>query len=193
MEKVPYVAGSKSVEGLLRDQQQPGLGSKGNGKPVQVSQDGSHVTRLLRAGEQSGCCILDQLQAVERRLVKTSVERAAVVNPGGDKCMNSHLQLLVGNNRAQLGDVPQVKKAIDTKSLNVLIKMHRLVVLAACLWSKGKNLTMYYSFHAVTALGSLQAHLLHKVPLVAGLFCCVDGKGFLISLSSQRAQGKWLL
>ncbi|CAJ1057852.1 Hypothetical predicted protein [Xyrichtys novacula] len=59
--------------------------------------------------------------------------------------------------------------------------------------NKGKNLTMYYSFHAVTALGSLQAHLLHKVPLVAGLFCCVDGKGFLISLSSQRAQGKWLL
>lgn len=44
MEEVPNVAGSQSVEGLVGDQQQPGLDSKGNRKPVQVSQDGSHVS-----------------------------------------------------------------------------------------------------------------------------------------------------
>ena len=57
----------------------------GDGEPVKIFEDRGDVVPGFGVGEESGCCILNQLESIDEGGVDAVKEGVAVVQTGGDE------------------------------------------------------------------------------------------------------------
>ena len=87
-EKAREVRGSKLVKGFVGEGQDFIGDPVGDREPVEVFEDWGNVMPGFGVGEESGCCILDQLEFVDGGVADAIEERVAVIKAGGDESVD---------------------------------------------------------------------------------------------------------
>ena len=85
---------SLAVKGLICEKQNFEFNSKFYGKPVEGGEHRRDVISLADSCQHSCCCILDQLEAIQRI------------------CLDQFFSITLGEDAPKLGDITEVKKAV---------------------------------------------------------------------------------
>ena len=105
------VDGCSFVDGLEGQHHCLGLDAVCNRKPVEVTEEESHMGEFGKIVNEVRCSVLDTLQWFSRRGWESSQEGVAVDQAGDDQCLDKELRRVFCEERPDPADVVEGKSA----------------------------------------------------------------------------------